>query len=143
MNQSTSAGVIERRAPRGRVLVVDDDEAIREIIGIVLRDEGLEVSFARDGVEALEIAAEQPHPALVLLDLMMPRLNGRAFVQELRSRQGLQAIPVIIMSGESQAEQTAGGLGVAACLTKPVELDDLVAAVRDALSRAACASDEL
>jgi CheY-like chemotaxis protein len=82
----------------GKVLVVDDDQSIRDLLVDVLREEGHHVVTARDGVEALQVL-ERENNFLVLLDLMMPRLDGVGVIQEMETRTGLRDNNrVIVMS---------------------------------------------
>jgi CheY-like chemotaxis protein len=90
------------------VLVVDDDEAIREATRVLLEEEGYVVEEARDGAEAMERLAAEPAPALILLDLMMPVMNGSALLEALESRADLAQIPVVIMTAaEARAETSS------------------------------------
>ncbi len=111
------------------ILVVDDDEEIRTAIDVVLNAFGYRSVGAFDGQDALERLDSAGAPSLILLDLMMPRLDGFAFVRQLRSRPGLSAVPIVILSGHVRANDAAAELGASGCLTKPVELDDLLATV--------------
>lgn len=82
----------------GKVLVVDDDQSIRDLLADVLREEGHQVVTARDGLEALQVL-EHEGSFLVLLDLMMPRLDGVGVIQEMESRPGMRdSNRVIVMS---------------------------------------------
>ena len=114
----------------GRVLVVDDDDVISQLITVNLELEGLEVSQCADGLEALERIGEwRPH--VVTLDVMMPRLGGFELVQRLRSDPATADIPVVMVTGRAAAADLARGteLGVDAYVTKPFEPTDLVATV--------------
>lgn len=118
-----------------RVLVVDDDPEIREVIGLVLDAEGLDVDYACNGADALEKLALQPRTSLILLDLMMPRMTGAELVQRLRGDPLLASVPVLVLSGDANAKEIATTLGVAGFLGKPVELAALTRAVSETLSR--------
>lgn len=113
-----------------RTLIVDDDEDIREVMELILESRGHEVSTARDGRAALRSLLSGSRPDVILLDMMMPRMDGEAFLGAMRAHPELVDIPVIIISGMQDAQRTAHQLGVAGCLVKPVDLDDLVAAVQ-------------
>jgi CheY-like chemotaxis protein len=106
------------------VLVVDDDPDVREAIGMLLEDEGYEVSSCGDGRRALELMHHQPQPNLVILDLMLPNMDG----WELRSRQradlALAKIPVIAISADSSPK--ALSIHADAFLQKPVHAVDLL-----------------
>jgi two-component system chemotaxis response regulator CheY len=111
------------------VLIVEDDADIREVMKIFLEANGYCVNVAADGLEALEQLRAGLRPELILLDLMMPRLDGEQFLKQFRvSRFG--DIPVVIMSGHSAAEKKALEFKAAACLLKPVEGEQLLTTVR-------------
>lgn len=110
------------------VLVVDDDEDIRELLRVVLEADGYRVKVAVDGLDAWEQIQAGELPALILLDLMMPRMDGQHFLKKLRSP--FPDAAVIILSGHATAQKIADELKADCCLTKPVELDDLLNAVK-------------
>ena len=113
-----------------RILVADDDEDIRAVLDIVLGEAGFEVETAADGVEALDrLRREGTPPGLVLVDLMMPRLDGEDFVKRMRADPALSRVPIVVMSGHHEARRRAAELGATECLVKPVELDALMAMV--------------
>ncbi len=103
-----------------RVLVIDDDEAIRESLRDVLADAGYEVTVAADGRQALGMM--NPRPALLLVDLMMPELDGWELMDELARTAPLADIPVCVLS----AIATHAPPNAAAVLQKPVDLDKLL-----------------
>lgn len=107
------------------ILIVDDDEDIRDLLSLILRLEGHEVQLAVDGVDALARLSTH-RPSVILLDMMMPRLDGEGFLKELRNNPQLADIPVVLISGHQAARQKAVELGVAGCLVKPIELTDLL-----------------
>jgi CheY-like chemotaxis protein len=107
------------------ILIVDDDEDIRDLLSLILRLEGHEVQLAVDGVDALARLSAR-RPSVILLDMMMPRLDGEGFVKELRNNPQLADIPIVLISGHKAARQKAVELGVAGCLVKPIELTDLL-----------------
>lgn len=110
------------------VLVVDDDDDIRELLSLTLRLEGYQVETAVDGVDALQKLSSS-HPSVILLDMMMPRLDGEGFIKAMRNTPQIADIPVVIISGHQAARQKAVELGVADCLVKPIELTDLLRAL--------------
>ncbi len=112
-----------------RALVVDDDPSIREVLEIVLDQDGYEVRTASNGRIALEILSDW-QPAVILLDLMMPVLDGRGFRTEQLRDAHLAPIPVIVLSAANDARQQASTMGAAACLQKPFDADQLLATVR-------------
>jgi len=118
-----------------RVLVIDDDQDIRTTIQDVLEDQGFVVESAANGREALEmLMGDASSPALILLDLMMPEMDGWAFRREQRKVPWLMTIPVVLFSGHLDGGAAAAGLDVAATMSKPMRLDDLVTLV-DQLAR--------
>ena len=106
-----------------RILVVDDDTDIRETLRAALVEAGYEVVVAADGREAMRSLS--PRPALMLLDLMMPGLDGWELLDELRRTAPLASIPVCVLSAISSHAPPA----TAAVLQKPITLDQLLATV--------------
>jgi DNA-binding response OmpR family regulator len=107
------------------VLVVDDEVDIREAVSEVLADEGYEVHGAKDGAEALR-KARDVHPSLVLLDLMMPGMNGWEFRAAQATDPELSGIPVLVLSALGRV----AGFDAAGFIQKPFDLDELLSAVR-------------
>ena len=114
-----------------RVLVVDDDAVIRQLICVNLELEGFEVHTAEDGQDALD-KVKTVGPAVVTLDIMMPRLDGWETAARLRNDPDTAHVKVILLSARAQeADLRRGhGIGVDAYLTKPFDPDELVEAVR-------------
>ena len=114
-----------------RVLVVDDDEVIRQLITLNLELEGFEVYEAVDGEDALR-AAITFHPAVITLDIMMPNLDGWDAAARLRANPETAHIKVVLLSARAQEADVRRGarIGVDAYLTKPFDPDDLVEIVR-------------
>ena len=111
-----------------RILVVDDEPTIRELVADALREAGYQVYLAANGAEALQLM--QGHaPDAIVLDLMMPFLDGSGFVELKRLNPRFAAIPVLVVTAAYGAYAAAERLGADACLSKPFELDDLVSAV--------------
>lgn len=113
------------------ILVVDDDLEIRETLRDVLEEEGYRVTLAANGAEALRQLrglAAVDHPALILLDLMMPEMNGWQFCEEQRKDGALAAIPVVVISAASIGEKR-GSISGHTFLKKPIELSRLLDAV--------------
>jgi two-component system, chemotaxis family, chemotaxis protein CheY len=112
------------------ILIVEDDADIREVMKIFLEADGYEVNVAADGLDALEQLKAGLSPDLILLDLMMPRLDGEQFVKQLRASRFANNVPVVLVSGCSSAERKAIELNAAYCLKKPVEAEQLLMTVR-------------
>lgn len=113
---------------RARILVVDDDEALAEMIGIVLRNDDYEVSFAADGTSAVP-AFRSSHPDLVLLDLMLPGIDGLEVCRQIRAESD---VPIIMLTAKSDTEDVVRGLesGADDYVPKPFKPAELVARVR-------------
>lgn len=116
-----------------RVLVVDDDPVIRQLISMNLTLEGFEVHTAADGQDALEVAARvRPHVATV--DVMMPVLDGVATAAALRADPATAATKVCLVSARAQSAERRrleASPGVDAFITKPFDPEDLIAVVRE------------
>jgi CheY-like chemotaxis protein len=115
--------------PQPRILVVEDDLDIRETVTEILREEGYEVDAVGDGLEALDYLRTQPAPRLVLLDLMMPGMNGEDLVRVLRGSPSLAGIPVAVVSAARDLEERAEKMKAVAFLQKPITLAGLLALV--------------
>lgn len=115
-----------------RIMVVEDDEDIRDLLVTTLSDEGYEVRGATDGRAALQLLATF-RPALILVDMRMPVMSGREFIQAYRAMPVLHA-RVVVMSAGDDAILDAEGVGADAVLQKPFEVAQLFAHV-DAMTR--------
>ncbi|MDQ0686294.1 CheY-like chemotaxis protein [Streptomyces sp. B4I13] len=119
----------------GRVLVVDDNKVIRQLIRVNLELEGIEVVTASDGVECLEVV-HQVRPDLVTLDVAMPRLDGLRTAARLRTDPRTRDLPLAIISACTQYEVEAGlEVGVDAFLAKPFDPAELVSLIRTLMDR--------
>src|SRR5262245_46695358 len=105
------------------ILLVEDDTDIREALSYLLADQGYDVACAEDGQEALSYLHSGHKPAIILLDLMMPRMDGYQFRAAQRSEPEIASIPVILFSAAGNVVQRAKGLDVALALEKPVPFD--------------------
>src|ERR687885_1579149 len=113
------------------ILVVEDDDAIRGLIADVLRDDGFDVREAANGVDALARLREG-QPDLIVLDLMMPVMDGWTFVEECRRSRACDEVPIVVTSAAHDLPHTAELLrsfGVRSCLPKPFDVDGLLAIV--------------
>jgi CheY-like chemotaxis protein len=114
------------------ILVVEDDDAIRSLVAEVLEDDGYAVREATNGAEALEVLREA-RPDLIVLDLMMPVMDGWTFVNECRRMEWCGEVPILVTSASHDLPRTAEQLrsmGVRTCLAKPFDVDGLLALVQ-------------
>lgn len=117
-----------------RLLIIEDDADIRDSLRELLAAEGFDVATADNGKTALEhLAACQVLPQVILLDLMMPIMNGEQFRTAQLSDDRYAAIPVVIMSAARDVTQTGERLKAAAILKKPLGIDPLVESLRKAV----------
>lgn len=112
------------------ILVVEDDAATRDAVALVLEDEGYSVTGVANGQEALHHLRQAAPPNLILLDLMMPVMNGWEFRQQQTQDPALQAIPVLVISADRAVPQKAAALGAKDYLLKPIDLEELLQAVQ-------------
>jgi CheY-like chemotaxis protein len=122
-----------RLQPERRVLVVEDERTIRRSIAGYLEDAGYTVDEAENGAEALE-RMRAATPDVVVLDLLMPIMGGRAFVAALRQDVRFGAVPVVLLSAADDLASAAEELQPRASLAKPIDLDVLLA-VLDRVSK--------
>jgi len=125
----------------GSVLVVDDDPDILEVTRFVLESAGYRVSTAANGAEALNCLHGEAAPCVIILDLMMPGMNGWEFRAEQARDPGLAAIPVIVVTGAGTAAREAASLDTACLLEKPVALATLLSMVGRYCKTTACDSE--
>jgi two-component system phosphate regulon response regulator PhoB len=138
MEDRSSAGLaVVDEVPSATVVLIEDDEDIREIVAEVLRAEGYAVFTARDGGEGLELVRRLggPRVSLILLDFMMPVLDGSQVLSVLKGDAELESIPVVVVSAAARQAPASGFRGIAAWLSKPVDMHALLAAVRGVLGK--------
>ena len=114
-----------------KILVVDDDPAISEMLTIVLQGEGFDTVVVGDGQEAV-VAAREHNPDLILLDLNLPKMDGREVLEALKGDEALRRIPVVVLT-TSEAEEDvvrSYSLHANAYVTKPVDFDRFIEVVR-------------
>jgi DNA-binding response OmpR family regulator len=122
--------------PYGPILVVEDMPNILELLDVTLRFKGYPVVTARNGQEALDLIAKE-HPAMVITDILMPKLDGFALVQRLRTNPKTSSIPIIILSATYVTpEDKAFGLSLGALrfLEKPVDTEEFLLTVAEVLT---------
>jgi len=110
------------------ILIVDDDPAIRDVVSDILEMSDYCVKTACNGAEALD-RIRVDRPSAVLLDLMMPVMDGWEFLREYRAAANLAPVPVVIMSAAQDASQAVDQLGAQAFLAKPFEIETILAIV--------------
>ncbi len=113
--------------PHRTILLVEDDPDIRDSIVEVLREAGREVVTASDGVEALARIDTLPRPCLILLDLMMPRMDGWEFLERLKRHPHAAEFPVLVLSAHAAVQGGTEYPGVLGTLRKPFDLHSLMA----------------
>jgi CheY-like chemotaxis protein len=109
--------------------VVEDDEDLREILHYVLAQTGLRVDVAIDGIDALHKLEADGKPPVIVLDMMLPNMDGKTFLRALSLRPVLAGAPVVAMSGSPAALREARTMGAAACLLKPFDIEKLISLV--------------
>ncbi len=112
--------------PSATVLLVDDNDDARDAVAFLIEQDGLRVVQARNGREALRQLTAGLRPSLILLDLLMPQLDGWAFRGEQRALPGAEDIPVVIYSASPTVANDADELGAAGWLQKPLDFDRLL-----------------
>ncbi|MCL4261071.1 MAG: response regulator [Anaerolineales bacterium] len=120
-------------AVNGPILVVEDVPNVLELLEVTLRFKGYAVSSARNGEEALEVIAKQ-RPALIVTDILMPKLDGYAFVQKLRLDPATRSIPVIFLSATyvtPEDKEFALSLGASRFMEKPIDTEDFLLTVAE------------
>jgi two-component system, OmpR family, response regulator len=117
-----------------RVLVVDDEPMIRQLVADFLAEAGYQIDTAANGSEALHVMARQK-PDAVVLDLMMPKLDATGFVELMRLNPRYARLPIVVMTAAFNAAEEAARLGAQACVTKPFELEELVDTVAHWIGR--------
>jgi two-component system response regulator MprA len=119
-----------------RILVVDDERAVRESLRRALELEGYEIELAEGGTEALEVLGSEPEPDAVILDVLMPGVDGLEVCKRLR--RGGNQLPILMLTARAEVENRVAGLDAGAddYVTKPFALEELLARLRALLRRA-------
>jgi CheY-like chemotaxis protein len=118
------------RPAAGRILLIENDADVRESLALLLEAKGYQVAAAGDGRAAVACLQGFLLPHLILLDLRMPEMNGWEFLEHRERDPFVAHIPVVIMSGASDALETAGKVGAADCLIKPFAFSRLQSIVQ-------------
>jgi CheY-like chemotaxis protein len=116
-----------------KILIVEDDEDIRDILKDFFEAEGCDVAAAVNGRAALDHLEEKGRPDLIFLDLMMPIMSGEEFVHHLKKNPDWAQTPIVIMSADHQTSKVAGELKIKNFVRKPITLRSLVAMAEEAL----------
>lgn len=113
------------------ILVVEDDEDLGENVRLLLEDEGYRVDVAPNGRAALEaLAHADPLPSVILLDLMMPVMNGFEFREAQLADPRIAAVPVVLMTADSHVPEKSARIGAAGALGKPFDINELIRVVK-------------
>ena len=115
--------------PKAPILVVEDDAALRAMVGELLQDRGYAVETAETGQAAWEELRNGSRPCLILLDLMMPSMTGWDFLQKIRTEPSLDGIPVVVLSGYLLGGSRDAALHATGFVKKPIEPAALLAEV--------------
>ena len=117
------------------ILIVDDTIKNLQLLGTILEQEGYQINVAQNGVQALDIA-EKVHPDLILLDVMMPKMDGLEACKLLKEKDGLADIPVVFLTARTETGDIVKGfeLGAVDYVTKPFNATELLVRVRTHLS---------
>lgn len=116
--------------PLEHVLIVDDDRDIRESVAEVLRDAGYSVGEAANGTEALAYLRSGAGASVILLDILMPEMDGAQFRLEQLRDSSIAHIPIVVLTAHEKTHRALFAMSAAAVLRKPIGLDDLLTALR-------------
>jgi CheY-like chemotaxis protein len=122
----TASSAALDREPLGRVLIVEDDDAVSSSLAEVLRDDGYQANIARDGQQAIDWLRANPAPHIILLDLWMPNVTGEEFRQLQLADEALKHIPVVVISAAADARARGRVMKVEGVLQKPINLEQLL-----------------
>lgn len=114
---------------RRRILIVDDNHDVRDVLRELLTEVGYRVSAAANGQEAFTLLQQPPLPHLILANLVMPVMNGWVFLAQLKQDSRLAAIPVVVLSAVPDLAAQVPVLDAVACLHKPVDIEELLETV--------------
>lgn len=116
------------------VLIVEDDPAVQGLLRTLMETEGYDAMTAKDGLEGL-LKAEIRHPSIIILDIMMPNVDGERVLEEMRTRAGLAEVPVLIVTGRADAHHAFDRLvGPKNVIPKPFDPDELTGRIAELLA---------
>jgi CheY-like chemotaxis protein len=122
---------------QGTILVVEDVPNVLELLEVTLRFKGYSVASAHNGIEGLEMV-EKVKPALIITDILMPKMDGYAFIQKLRTNPATRAIPVIFLSATyvtSEDKKFAISLGATRFIEKPIDTEDFLLTIAEIMTQ--------
>lgn len=121
--------------PDARILIIEDDVSVRTLLEKSLGARGYKIKTAKDGLEGLTML-ESDRPDLIIVDIMMPRLDGMTFVRAIKGNNQTKAIPVIFLTAKNDPKTMIDGINVGArfYITKPFQHDELLSKVEKALA---------
>jgi len=117
-----------------RILVVDDDENVRELLKSRLKAGGYHVTMADNGLEAISMMKKRS-PDLIIMDVYMPNLDGLSLFQEIQSNDELRDIPVLVLSGTKSMRELFAPSRIARFMSKPFDPKELLATVKECVAR--------
>ncbi|MEM7154905.1 MAG: response regulator transcription factor [Myxococcota bacterium] len=117
-----------------KILVIEDDASVRTLLSKSLRAKGYDVETCDDGLDGLT-RLESTRPDLIIVDIMMPRLDGMTFVKAIKGNQATQPIPIVFLTANNDPKTMIAGINLGAryYVTKPFQLDDLLGKVKKAI----------
>lgn len=117
---------LKGRDMRKRVLVVEDEGDIQNVLRSILELAECEVQVASDGIAALELLEQNGPPDLIFLDLMMPKMDGMSFAQVLRKQEVYKDVPIIVVSGDAHVRERVDELNLEVFIGKPFSIDEIL-----------------
>jgi DNA-binding response OmpR family regulator len=115
-----------------KILLVDDEKDLREGLAILLWSKGFEVFSACDGKDGMEKAIALK-PDIIILDVMMPQMDGYAFARQIKSEESIQNTPIIVVSAKDKMQDLFQLEGVKGCMVKPFGIDNLLRKIEEVL----------
>ncbi|RMH68905.1 MAG: response regulator [Gemmatimonadetes bacterium] len=118
--------------PKKKILIADDEEHIRELLKLLLEDDGYDVVTAADGEEAVKTAVEET-PDAIILDIMMPKMDGYQAFHSIREHEETRDIPVLVLTAKSEPiyDRISKGIGADGHIIKPFDADEVLERIRN------------